>query len=72
MFLAFNINLQISLDVINEKLILYVVIIRQVFKMSLTSIEFVSSLETSRFLFSSRDLVKRFLRCCKSLSKGLL
>jgi hypothetical protein len=72
MFPASSINLQTSLDVINGKLILRVAAIRQVFEMSPTSIEFVSSLETSRLLFSSRDLARGFSGCCESLSEGLL
>jgi hypothetical protein len=57
---------------INEKLILHVMVVKQVSKMSLTSIKFVSNLETSKFLFSFKDLVKGFSRCYESLSEGLL
>jgi hypothetical protein len=57
---------------INRKLILYVTVIGQVFEMSFTFAEFVSSLEISKFLFSSRDLARGFSGYCKSLSRRLL
>jgi hypothetical protein len=57
---------------INEKLILHVTIIKQVFKMSFTFIKFVNNLEINKFLFSFKDLIKGFLGCYKSLSKRLL
>jgi hypothetical protein len=60
MFPASSIDLRTSSDVIGRKLILRVTVIRQVSEMSLAFIEFVSNSETSKLLFSSRDLTGGF------------
>ena len=59
------------MDVINGKLMLYIAAIGQVFKMSPAFAKFISSSETSRFLFSFRDLAGGFSGYYRSLSGGL-
>ena len=71
-FPASSTDLRTSSDVINGKSILRAAAVGQVSEMSPASAEFVSSSETSRFLFSSRDLAGGFSGCCGSLSGGLL
>ena len=57
---------------IGGKLILRVAAVGQVSEISPASAEFVSSSETSRLLFSSRDLAGGFSGYYRSLSGGLL
>ena len=61
-----------SLGIIGGKSILRVAAVGEVLEMSPASAVFVSNSETSRFLFSSKDLAGGLSGCCGSFSGGLL